>query len=101
MIAVITVSPRLYRWHQQCPDFLPTLLTRAAQVITDEPCEWGVREGEGPFLCSEVDFELFHPLQRPIGSQVDWQLAGCATAALIALRLHADQQIERASRDLP
>ena len=91
MTAVITVSPRLYRWHLQCPDFLLTVLSRAAQVITDEVCEWEVREGEGPFLCNEIDFEMLHPAQRPIGSPVDWQLAGCATAALIALRHHAEQ----------
>lgn len=94
MRAIITVSPRLYRWHQQIPDFLPTVLARTAQVITDEVASWTVLEGEGPYLVSEIDFELYHPVQRPLGSQIDWQLSGCATAALIALRLFAEQQLQ-------
>lgn len=89
-VALLSISQRLYRWHLIYPDFLPTLLARAGEVLVDMQVEWQVLEGESPYLCSEIDFELYHPAQRPLGSQVDWQLSGCATAALLALRLLAE-----------
>lgn len=92
MEAIITISPRMYRWHLVYPDFLPTILARAGQVITDEQVKWKVVEGESPFLSQDIDFELQHPAQGPLGGQVDWQLSGCATAALVALRVFADWQ---------
>lgn len=48
--------------------------------------EWQVTEGEYPYLCTDIDFELQHPAQRPLGGQLDWQLSGCVTAALVALQ---------------
>lgn len=95
MTATIAISRSLYRWHQVYPDFLPTLLARAGQVVTDEEVDWLVVEGEYPFLCTDLDFELQHPVRRPLGGQVDWQLSGCATAALIALRVLAEREEQR------
>lgn len=51
MKAILTISPRLYRWHLVYPDFLPTVLARAGQVITDEQVDWQVMESEHPYLC--------------------------------------------------
>lgn len=95
MMATIAISRSLYRWHQVYPDFLPMLLARAGQVVTDEAVDWQVVEGEYPYLCDDVDFELQHPAQRPLGGQMDWQLSGCATAALMALRCLAEREQER------
>lgn len=95
MSAVIAISRSLYRWHQVYPDFLPTLLVRAGRVVTDEHVDWYVVEGEYPYLCQDIDFELQHPAQRPLGGQLDWQLSGCATAALIALRCLAEREEQR------
>lgn len=95
MIATIAISRSLYRWHQIFPDFLPTLLARAGQVVTDEQVDWQVVEGDYPYLCTDIDFELQHPAKRPLGGQLDWQLSGCATAALIALRVLADREEQR------
>lgn len=87
MKATVVISPSLHRWHLVYPDFLPTVLARAGQVITDEQVDWKVVESEHPYLCQDIDFELQHPAQRPLGGQVEWQLSGCVTAALIALRV--------------
>lgn len=95
MRATIAISRSLYRWHQVYPDFLPTLLARATQVVTDEAVEWNVTEGEYPYLCTDIDFELQHPAQRPMGGQMDWQLSGCATTALMALRYLAEREEQR------
>lgn len=95
MSAFIAISRSLYRWHQVYPDFLPTLLARAGQVVTDEAMDWVVVEGEYPYLCTDIDFELHHPAQRPLSGQMDWQLSGCATAALIALRCLAEREEQR------
>lgn len=94
-IARIAISRSLYRWHQVYPDFLPTLLGRATSVVTEEQVDWQVLEGEYPYLCSDIDFELQHPAQRPVGGQIDWQLSGCATTALIALRMLAERETAR------
>ena len=37
------------------PDFLPTLLARAGQVITDEAVDWQITEGDYPYLCTDID----------------------------------------------
>ena len=95
MTAIIAISRSLYRWHLVYPEFLPTVLARAGQIITDEQVEWQVIEGAYPYLCTDIDFELQHPAQRPVGGQLDWQLSGCATAALIALRVLAEHEEQR------
>lgn len=95
MTATIAISRSLYRWHLVYPDFLPTVLARASEVVTDAEVEWQVIEGEYPYLCTDIDFELQHPTQRPLGGQMDWQLSGCATAALIALRVLAEREERR------
>ncbi|WP_019588423.1 hypothetical protein [Deinococcus apachensis] len=87
--ATLTVSPGVYRRHLVRPEVLPTLLARSAEVITDEQVDWEIQEGASPFLVSDIDYELYHPAQRPLGGVIDWQLSGCATAVLIALRLIA------------
>lgn len=90
MTASLRISPTAYRMHLEHPSFLPTLLRRTSQVVTDETVECTILEGQHPFLVSEIEFELWHPAQRPLGGQLDWQLSGCATTALIALRLMYD-----------
>ncbi|GMA15383.1 hypothetical protein E5F05_00575 (plasmid) [Deinococcus metallilatus] len=87
--ATLTVSPGVYRRHLVRPEVLLTLLARSAEVITDEQVDWEIHEGQSPFLVSDIDYELYHPAQRPLGGIIDWQLSGCATAALLALRLIA------------
>lgn len=87
--ATLTVSPGAYRRHLVRPELLPTILARSAEVITGAQADWEVLEGHSPFLASDIEYELYHPAQRPLGGVVDWQLSGCATAALIALRVVA------------
>ena len=89
--ASLVISPSLYRRHLDHPEVLPTLLGRAAQVLTDEVTAWTIHEGAGPLLVTDADFDLAHPDQAPLGSPLDWQLTGVALAALLALRLIADQ----------
>lgn len=90
----LTVSPRLYRWHLNDQEVLPTLLGRATQLLTDDVTVRAILEGERPFLVLETDSDLQHPAQTPLGGPLADRLTGCALTALLALRL----MVERTER---
>lgn len=82
-LAVLVISPRLYRWHRLYPEHLPLVLRRASRLVLGQDLAWFVMEGQGYELTNPLDADYQLPVEWPMTTNM--MLQGVVYGAVVSL----------------